>query len=345
MITYKSVCRKGVELGVRLSKTSIHQALLVMVFLALLLSSCATAPKANTNRKWVIGFSQFGHASQWRVAQTISIQNAFNNDSIFALILSDAQESQENQINVLRSFIARKVDILLVTPLGERGYGPVLREAGQAGIPVIMIDHDVAREDRSLRLATIGSDFTKEGEKAGLWLAGYLKNRGIDDGLNPIRIVEVQGTAGYDVTTERGTGFRNILKAHANWHISQSGDFTSSSGKAVMEAFLKADKNIQVLYAHNDQMALGAIEAIKEVGLEPGKDIIVVSEDAVKGVFEAIIAGSLNASIECSPMVGPQALQAAKDLRDGKKIPSRIWTIEGVFDSKNAADELESRQY
>jgi simple sugar transport system substrate-binding protein len=305
-------------------------------------ASAFAAPKT-----WVVGFSQIGSESEWRTADTVSVQNAFLEDPTLTLIYSDAQQKQENQIKALRSFIARKVDCILFTALVETGYGPVLQEAKKAGIPVIMIDRDVQASDRSLRLTIMGSDFVKEGEKAGLWLADYLKKQGLDDGKKPINIVELQGTTGSAPAIDRKTGFANILKQHANWQItrSQTGNFTTSEGKAVMEAFLKADKNIQVLYAHNDGMALGAIQAIKEAGLQPGKDIIVVGVDAVKGAFEAIVAGEMNATIECSPLLGPQAVQAVRDLRDGKKLPARIWTIEGQFDATNAAAALPTRQY
>jgi ABC-type sugar transport system substrate-binding protein len=273
--------------------------------------SAVAAPKP-----WVVGFSQIGSESEWRTADTISVQNAFNDDPIF-------------------------------TALVETGYGPVLQEAQKAKIPVIMIDRDVQASDRGLRLTIMGSDFIKEGEKAGLWLADYLKKQGMDDGSKKINIVELQGTTGSAPAIDRKTGFGNILKQHANWEItrSQTGNFTTSEGKAVMEAFLKADSTIQVLYAHNDGMALGAIQAIKEAGLQPGKDIIIVGVDAVKGAFEAIVAGEMNATIECSPLLGPQAVQAVRDLRDGKKLPARIWTIEGQFDATNAAAALPSRQY
>ncbi len=229
----------------------------------------------------------------------------------------------------------------------ETGYGPVLQEAQKAKIPVIMIDRDVQVSDRQYRLTIMGSDFVKEGEKAGTWLADYLKKQGIDDGSKPINIVELQGTTGSAPAIDRKTGFANIMKQHSNWQItrSQTGNFTSSEGKAVMEAFLKADKTIQVLYAHNDQMALGAIQAIKEAGLKPGKDIIVIGVDGVKGAFEAMVAGEQNVSVECSPLLGPQAVQAIRDLRDGKKLPARITTIEGVFDQTTAADALPTRQY
>jgi simple sugar transport system substrate-binding protein len=277
----------------------------------------------------------------------MSVQTALGDDPTLVMVYSDAQQKQENQIKALRSFIQRKVNVILFTALVETGYGPVLQEAKKAGIPVIMIDRDVAKEDQGLRLTIMGSDFIKEGEKAGTWLAGYLKAQGIDDGSKSIDIAELQGTTGSAPAVERAQGFRNIAKDHPNWNIahSQDGDFTSSQGKQVMEAFLKADPKIQVLFAHNDQMALGAIQAIKEAGLQPGKDIVIVSMDAVKGIFQAIVAGESNATIECNPLLGPQAVQAIRDLRAGKKLPARIWTIESQFDATNAAAALPSRQY
>jgi galactofuranose transport system substrate-binding protein len=317
------------------------KAFLVLLALMVVFSFNAfAAPK-----QWVVGFSQIGSESEWRTADTKSVQDAFAGDPSFVLIYSDAQQKQENQIKALRTFIARKVDCIVFTALVETGYGPVLQEAAKAKIPVIMIDRDVQKADQGLRLTIMGSDFVKEGEKAGLWLADYLKKQGMEN--KDINIVELQGTTGSAPAIDRKTGFANVLKQHPTWHLtrSQTGNFTTAEGKAVMEAFLKADKDIQVLYAHNDGMALGAIQAIKEAGLEPGKDIIVIGVDAVKGAFQAIVAGEMNVTVECSPLLGPQAVQAVSDLRDGKKLPPRIWTIEGIFDSSNAAAALPTRQY
>jgi galactofuranose transport system substrate-binding protein len=317
---------------------------LAILAVALLVVSAAAVAAPKT---WVVGFSQIGSESEWRTADTKNVRDAILEDPTLELLYSDAQQKQENQIKALRSFIARKVNVILFTAIVETGYGPVLQEAKKAGIPVVMIDRDVAKEDRALRLTIMGSDFIKEGEKAGNWLADYLKAQNIDDGTKAINIVELQGTTGSAPAIDRKTGFANIMAKHPNWQLtrSQTGNFTSTEGKQVMEAFLKADKDIQVLYAHNDQMALGAIQAIKEAGLQPGKDIIIVSVDGVKGAFQAMVAGELNCSVECSPLLGPQAVQAIHDLRDGKKLPGRIWTIEGIFDQTNAAEALPSRQY
>jgi simple sugar transport system substrate-binding protein len=308
------------------------------------LSVAAFAAPAKT---WVVGFTQVGTESEWRTADTVSVQTAIWDDPTLMLIYSDAQQKPENQIKAIRSFIARKVDVILFTAIVQTGYGPVLQEAQKAHIPIVMIDRSVVPEDMKYVLTIMGSDFIKEGEKAGLWLAKYLKDQGIDDGNTPIDIAELQGTTGSDPAIARAKGFRTVLKDHPNWQVnhSQDGDFTSAQGKQVMEAFLKADPKIQVLFAHNDQMALGAIQAIKEAGLKPGKDIIIVSIDAVKGIFQAIVDGEANATIECNPLLGPQAVQAIHDLRAGKKLPARIWTIEGQFDQTNAAAALPTRQY
>ena len=317
--------------------------LVTLVAVMMVLSVAAfAAPKT-----WVVGFAQLGSESEWRTADTISVQDAISNDPTLVMVYSDAQQKQENQIRALRSFIARKVDVILFTALVETGYGPVLQEAQKAHIPVIMIDRDVAKEDQKYRMTIMGSDFIKEGEKVGNWLAKYLKDQGIDDGSTPIDFAEIQGTTGSAPAIERAQGFRNIAKDHPNWKInhSQDGDFTSTQGKAVMEAFLKADPKIQVLFAHNDQEALGAIQAIKEAGLQPGKDITIISIDGVKGIFQAIVNGEANCTVECNPLLGPQAVQAVRDLRDGKKLPARIWTIESIFDASNAAAALPSRQY
>jgi len=317
---------------------------LVLAVVALMVLSVGAfaAPKT-----WVVGFTQIGSESEWRTADTRSVQDAITQDPTLVMVYSEAQQKQENQIRALRSFIARKVDVILFTALVETGYGPVLQEAQKAHIPVIMIDRDVAKEDQKYRLTIMGSDFIKEGEKVGHWLEKYLKDKGIDDGSTPIDFAELQGTTGSAPAIDRATGFRNVQKLHANWMIkhSQTGNFTDSEGKQVMEAFLKEDPKIQVLFAHNDQMALGAIQAIKEAGLKPGQDIVIVSIDAVKGIFQAIVAGEANATIECNPLLGPQAVQAIHDLRDGKKLPGRIWTIESQFDETNAAAALPDRQY
>jgi simple sugar transport system substrate-binding protein len=296
----------------------------------------------HAEKKIVLGFSQVGAESEWRTANTESIKASAKEAGI-ELKFSDAQQKQENQIKALRSFIAQKVDVIAFSPVVESGWEPVLREAKAAKIPVVLTDRSVDVKDTSLYVSFMGSDFVEEGRKAGRWLADKYKGQSGD-----LRIVELQGTVGSAPAIDRKKGFEEVLKADPKFKIvrSQTGDFTRAKGKEVMEAFLKAEgKNINVLYAHNDDMAIGAIQAIEEAGMKPGKDIIIVSVDAVKGAFEAMMAGKLNVSVECSPLLGPQLMSAVKDIRAGKALPKRIVTQEGIFPMETAAAEFPKRKY
>jgi simple sugar transport system substrate-binding protein len=292
--------------------------------------------------KIVLGFAQIGAESEWRTANTESIKSAAK-DAGIELKFSDAQQKQENQIKALRSYIAQKVDVIAFSPVVESGWGTVLREAKAAKIPVILSDRAVDEKDETLWVTFMGSDFVEEGRRAGRWLVE--KTKGTTGDVN---IVELQGTVGSAPAIDRKKGFEEIIKADPRYKIirSQTGDFTRAKGKEVMEAFLKAEgKKINVLYAHNDDMAIGAIQAIEEAGLKPAKDILIISVDAVKGAFEAMIAGKLNVSVECSPLLGPQLMQAVKDLKAGKTLPRRIVTQEGVFPMEVAAKEFPNRKY
>ena len=290
----------------------------------------------------VLGFSQIGAESEWRTANSESIKSSAKEAGI-ELKFADAQQKQENQIKAIRSFIAQKVDVIAFSPVVESGWGAVLREAKAAKIPVILTDRAVNEKDESLWVSFMGSDFVEEGRKAGRWLVEKMK-----DQKGEVNIVELQGTVGSAPAIDRKKGFEEIIKADPKFKIirSQTGDFTRAKGKEVMEAFLKAEgKKINVLYAHNDDMAIGAIQAIEEAGMKPAKDIVIISIDAVKGAFEAMIAGKLNVSVECSPLLGPQLMQAVKDLTAGKTLPRRIVTEEGIFPMETAAAEFPKRKY
>ncbi len=290
----------------------------------------------------VLGFSQVGAESEWRTANTESIKSAAK-DAGIELKFSDAQQKQENQIKAIRSFIAQRVDVIAFSPVVESGWEPVLREAKAAKIPVVLTDRAVNVKDPSLYVTFMGSDFVEEGRKAGRWLVEKMK-----DNKGDVNIVELQGTVGSAPAIDRKKGFEEVIKADPKFKIirSQTGDFTRAKGKEVMEAFLKAEgKKINVLYAHNDDMAIGAIQAIEEAGLKPGKDIIIISIDAVKGAFEAMMAGKLNVTVECSPLLGPQLMAAVKDIKAGKPVPKRIVTEEGIFPMETAAQEFPKRKY
>jgi galactofuranose transport system substrate-binding protein len=309
---------------------------------AAVLALATTVPLAFGQKKIVLGFSQIGAESEWRTANSESIKSAAKESGI-DLKFADAQQKQENQIKALRSFIAQKVDVIAFSPVVETGFETVLREAKAAKIPVILTDRAVSAKDDSLWVTFMGSDFLEEGRKAGRWLTEKMKA-----GKGDVNIVELQGTVGSAPAIDRKKGFEEIIKSDPKFKIirSQTGDFTRAKGKEVMEAFLKADAGkINVLFAHNDDMAIGAIQAIEEAGLKPGKDIIIVSIDGVKGAFEAMMAGKLNVTVECSPLLGPQLMSAVKDVVAGKPIPKRIVTQESIFPMEVAAKEFPNRKY
>ena len=290
-----------------------------------------------------IGFSQVGAESEWRTANTTSIKDAAKKAGVI-MKFADAQQRQENQVKAIRSFIAQRVDIIAFSPVVESGWDTVLREAKAAKIPVILTDRGVRVADPSLYVTLLGSDFVEEGRRAARWLVEHAKK-------NPGRaynIVELQGTVGSAPAIDRKAGFAEVIKGEPRLKMlrSQTGDFTRTKGKEVMEAFLKSEgRNITVLYAHNDDMAIGAIQAIEEAGIKPGKDILVISIDGVRGAFEAMLQGKLNVTVECNPLLGPQLMQAALAVKAGKPVPKRIVVNEGVFPAEVAAKEFPNRRY
>ena len=312
------------------------------VLAATLVAAAIAHPAAFAQKKIVLGFSQIGAESEWRTANTESIKQAAK-DAGIELKFSDAQQKQENQIKAIRSFIAQKVDVIAFSPVVESGWETVLREAKAAKIPVVLTDRSVNVKDDSLYVSFMGSDFVEEGRKAGRWVAERFK-----DATEDVNIVELQGTVGAGPAIDRKKGFEEIIATNPHLKIirSQSGDFTRSKGKEVMEAFLKAEtRKIHVLYSHNDDMAIGAIQAIEEAGIKPGRELLVVSIDAVKGAFEAMIAGKLNATIECNPLLGPQLMTSATEVVAGRTIPKRIVVDEQVFTMETAKQNIQQRKY
>ena len=287
-----------------------------------------------------VGFAQVGAESAWRTANSESIKSEAEKRGV-KLNFSDAQQKQENQIKALRSFIQQKVDVILLAPIVETGWEPVLKEVKAAGIPVILSDRRVATEDDSLYVTFIGSDFIEEGRRAAEWLQKKTNGKAV--------IAELQGTPGSAPANDRKKGFEAYIKNHPDMKIvlSQTGEFTRAKGKEVMEVFLKSPqaKDITALYAHNDDMALGAIPAIEAAGRKPGSDILIVSIDGVRGAFDAMIDGKLNCTVECNPLIGPQLFDAVEKVVKGETLPKRIEVEEGVFTQEQAKDELPNRKY
>ena len=296
-----------------------------------------TQPSAG--RKLVVGYSQIGAESAWRTANSESIKAEAakrGHDLRFA----DAQQKQENQVKALRSFVAQKVDVIMFSPVIETGWTQVLQDIKRAKIPVVLADRRVdAPEDTYATF--IGSDFVEEGRRAAQWLADKTGGKAV--------IAELQGTVGSAPANDRKKGFAEVIAKYPDMKIikSQSGDFTRQGGKEVMQAFLKSPEGSQInaLYAHNDDMALGAIQSIKEAGRQPGKDILIVSIDGVRGAFEAMVAGELNCTVECNPLLGPALFDAVEKIAAGQPVPKRITVEEGVFDQSQAAAALPNRKY
>ncbi|RXZ48843.1 ABC transporter substrate-binding protein [Agromyces fucosus] len=316
--------------------------------LALVLAGCAggdggtgaaEGPKALD--ELVVGFAQVGAESGWRTANTKDIQASFEEAGI-ELKFSDAQQKQENQIKAIRSYIQQGVDYIAFSPVVETGWDAVLNEAKAAGIPVVLTDRAVDSKDESLYVSFLGSDFIEEGKKAGQWVLDEYA-----DVTEPVNIVQLEGTTGAAPAIDRAEGFADVIAENPNLEVieSQTGDFTRAGGKQVMEAMLKSNPDIDLVYAHNDDMGLGAIEAIEAAGLVPGQDIKIVTVDAVKDGMQALADGKINFIVECSPLLGAQLVDIIKTLNDGGTVEPRIITEETTFTQEQAIEALPDRQY
>ena len=290
----------------------------------------------------VVGFSQIGSESGWRAAETTLTRQQAEERGI-QLQFSDAQQRQENQIAAIRSFIAQGVDAILLAPVVATGWDSVLQEAQEAEIPVVLLDRQVDSSD-DLYLTAVGSDLVHEGEVAGQWLVDEVAGE-------ECRVVELQGTTGSSPAIDRKTGFENAIEGHDNIEIvrSQTGDFTRAQGKEVMESFLQAEnggQDICALYAHNDDMAVGAIQAIKEAGLKPGEDILIVSIDAVPDIFKAMADGEANATVELTPNMAGPAFDALKAFWDNGTAPEKFIQTESKLytPADDPAGEYEKRK-
>lgn len=295
----------------------------------------------------MLGFSQIGAESTWRVANSKSIKDAAEQAGI-KLVFSDAQQSQANQLKAIKSFILQKVDVIAVSPVTSSGWREVLSKAKKAGIPVITLDRQIDDKDADLTVSFIGSDFKEEGRKIAQCM---LEEANIKKRTGPIHIVELRGTEGSSPATQRKAGFAEIIKPYPNFKIirSENGDFKETLGKELMQNILRETKNkgevVHVVFAHNDNMAFGAIAALEAAGLTPGKDVSVFSIDAIRDAFVAMKQGKLNCTMECNPLLGPQLMTAVQDLMDGKSIPRRVVTVEKLFPASTAEAELPNRKY
>jgi len=291
-----------------------------------------------TYKDLVVGYAQIGAESEWRTGNTASIKEAAESLGV-ELIFSDAQQKPENQIKAIRTFIAQRVDVIGVSPLIETGWESVFQEAKDAGIPIILVDRR-AKVPEELFAAHLGSDFIEEGRRAARVMVRLLDGKG--------SIVELEGTPDSAPANDRYKGFREIIQDYPEMKIiaSVSGDFTRAKGKEVMEDLLMLyGDQIDALYSHNDDMAIGAIKAIEEYGLKPGEDIKIVSIDAIRDAFKAMLDGKLNATVECNPLLGPQFFELALKVVNGEEVPKWIPSQEGIYYPEDAEELLPTRKY
>jgi ABC-type sugar transport system substrate-binding protein len=315
------------------------------------LAACAKEDDSSTDssgsgsKTITLGFSQVGSESGWRTANSDSVKSAAK-EAGYKLQFSDAQQKQENQISAIRSYIQQKVDVIAFSPVVVTGWDAVLKEAKAAKIPVVLTDRSVETSDDSLYVTLVGSDFTDEGRRAAKILEKVIEKAGLK---GDVKIAQLEGTTGAAPAIERAKGFKEVMDAdHADdWKIvvSQTGDFTRAGGKQVMAAFLQSNPDINVLYAHNDDMGIGAIQAIEAAGKKPGKDILIVTVDGVKDGFVAMSEGKINAIVECNPLLGPQLMEVVKTVHEGGSVERWIKTKESDFMQDQAKDALPTRKY
>lgn len=296
----------------------------------------------------VVGFSQVGSESDWRIGNTESFRSIFTEENGYYLLFEDGQQKQENQLKSIRNFILQEGDYIILDPIVETGWDAVLQEAKDAGIPVILADRSVKVEDEDLYTCWVGSNFHEEGRRAGEWLLDYLEEQGRSE--ETINIVTLQGTIDSSAQIGRTEGFKSILDTQANWNMMeyQSADFTQAKGKEVMSYFLEKYDDIDVLVSENDNMTFGAVEAIRETGRTCGPDgeIIILSFDSVRAAMEAMLQGEIHVDFECNPILGPKVEEIIRRLEKGEAVEKIQYVEEQYFDTSMDLEKImETRTY
>ncbi len=309
-------------------------SLIIILSIALFFVGCARkSANQSSDGKKVIGFSQMENNGPWRIAETKSMRDeAGKRGDKYELAVTDAQAQTSKQVSDVEDLIARRVNAIFLAPREFEGLAPALQAAKAAKIPVFLIDREAAGKVGDDYVTFIGSNFVQQGERVGEWLAKQTNGKA--------GIVELQGTAGSSVANDRSKGFMNIISKNPDMKIlaSQPANFTRAEGQKVMENLIQAhNKAITAVYTHNDEMALGAIQALKAAGMNPGKDVLVVSIDGQKSALEAIIAGDMNITVESNPRFGPVAFETYEKFLRGEQLPSKITLEDKFYDANNAA--------
>lgn len=319
--------------------------MVVVAILVIGLTACSSNPDEAQEGDYddliVVGFSQVGAESDWRAANTLSMQAALVEANGFKLIFDDAQQKQERQITAIRNFIQQEVDYIILAPTTEKGWDTVLQEAKAAAIPVIIVDRMIEVADESLFTCWIGSDFRKEGDTAVAWMEQQFGNTAIN-------IVHLQGSMGSTAQIGRTTGLDGGLEANEHWRLiaRESGEFTQAKGQEVMESFLEQYDDIDVVFSENDNMAYGAIDALEAVGLKAGEDVVVISFDANRTALEMTLEGLISCDVECNPLHGERVRAIIEQLEAGAETQKFTYVEETHFDSETITQEMiDSREY
>jgi galactofuranose transport system substrate-binding protein len=306
------------------------------IFVLVCVLVLVASPLALENGKKIkVGFSQMENTNPWRIAETNSIFREAKRRNA-ELLYTDAKSQTAKQVSDVKELVAQKIDYLILAPREYLGLAPALLAAKQAGIPVILIDRDAAGKPGTDYVTLIASDFIKEGELAADWL--------VKEADGKANIVELTGTTGSSVARDRSEGFKKVIRKYPTMKViaSQTGEFIRVNGQKVMENIIQEkSKKITAVYAHNDEMAIGAIQALKAAGMIPGKDVLLVSVDGEKDALKAIVAGELGASVECNPRFGPKVFDVIEKHLRGEKIPIKIINKDRFFDNDNARNYIE----
>ena len=320
------------------------KCLVVLALCLALLSGCRRAERPAGRDAVVVGFSQLGSESSWRIGNTASIEAAAKEHG-FGLMLENANQKQEKQIAAIRSFISYQVDVIVFSPIVETGWTNVLNEARDAGIPVIIMDRMIDTEDDALYTVYIGADFLAEGRRAGEYLLKKAEAMRADH----LNIVEISGTVDSTPMRDRQTGFMEVIGGDGRFEVleSVSGDFLRSKGEECMRYLLEkyGAKGIDVVYSHNDAMTLGALDVLEEAGIRPGSDIVLISVDGEQEAIDALVAGRINCIVECTPDLGETVMDMVEALTEGRQIPKTIHPEETVFTEFDDLSGLAPRGY
>lgn len=322
-------------------KTS-RKPLLILLLCALLLTACAQEAPPEPKRT-VVGFSQLGAESDWRVANTASMMEALSEGQGFELLYDNARQKQENQLLAVRNFIVQDVDIIVIAPAEETGWDAVLQEAKDAGIPVIIVDREVAVEDKELYLTAIGSDFLTEGKRAVQWMEQRFPDQ-------PLHILHLQGSFGATAQLMRSKAIEDAVEANEDWQFAAqlAGDYTESKAYEEVRAFLEAGGEFDVLYSENDNMTFGALRALDEAGITYGRDgeVAVISFDSVRRALTACMEGKIDLCVECNPLHGPRVAELIHQYLAGQSIPKQIFVEEQVFTPDSLTEDfIAAREY